>query len=160
MVHASTGSSPLAVTQVPSQAGGKLFAIPALDKYHIFVSSREQIEEVANAPITQLSFSAAVDEVGDSNRQSSNEKNSFEYFAKLPFYQLLQPHLLFDGFKFDPKDPRHAVPVQALRTQLRDNLHFLTPVMEERLGCVFQTTFPAKLCGNSKWCQNAKAKAC
>ena len=40
-----------------------MFAIPALDKYHVFVSDPSQINEVADAPLTQLSFNAAIEEV-------------------------------------------------------------------------------------------------
>ena len=47
----------------PPQAQGKLFAIPALGKYTVFVSTSEQVEEVFRAPIMQLSFNAAIDEV-------------------------------------------------------------------------------------------------
>lgn len=45
------------------QAAGKLYAIPGLGKYTVFVSTREQVNEVASAPIDQLSFNAAIDEV-------------------------------------------------------------------------------------------------
>jgi len=48
---------------IHSQARGRLYAVPAIDKYQVFASTREQINEVANAPIENLSFNAAVDEV-------------------------------------------------------------------------------------------------
>ena len=46
------------------RANKKIFAIPSLNKYHVFVSDPDQIHEVSKAPLTQLSFNAAIDEVG------------------------------------------------------------------------------------------------
>lgn len=45
------------------QARGKLFTIPAIGKYVVFVSSKEQVEEASSAPMDQLSFNEAIDEV-------------------------------------------------------------------------------------------------
>lgn len=45
------------------QARGKLFTIPAIGKYVVFVSTKKQVEEASSAPIDQLSFNEAIDEV-------------------------------------------------------------------------------------------------
>ena len=98
------------------QVCGKLFSIPAMGKYVVFLSTREQIDEASKAPIDQLSFNAAIDEVGPAARCSA-----FSTLLMNPSKQFI-PHLIFNGFKFDPKDPRYSVPLHAMKVKLRDNI--------------------------------------
>lgn len=100
------------------QACGKLFSVPAVGKYVVFVSTREQIDELSKAPIDQLSFNAAIDE------------------------QFL-PHIIFNGFKFDPKDPRYSIPLNAMKVKLRDNLPALIPKLLINTKKAFQSELPA-----------------
>lgn len=87
----------------------------------MFLSTREQIDEVSKAPIDQLSFNAAIDEVGPAARCSALSK-----VLTNPSQQFV-PHLIFNGFKFDPEDPRYSVALHASRVKLRDNLPALIP---------------------------------
>lgn len=119
-----------------------MFAIPALDQYHVFVSDPEQISEVSDAPLTQLSFNAAIDEVGQILCLCSS-------YSKLKYWQQFSPHLLFNGFKFDSKDPRYVVPLHALTVQLRDNLQALVPTLQKRLDCIFEAALPNEKCRDS-----------
>ncbi|KAL8658029.1 MAG: hypothetical protein Q9226_001338 [Calogaya cf. arnoldii] len=108
------------------KARGKLFAVPALNKYTICVTSREQVEEVSNAPIDQLSFNAAIDEQ-------------------------FMPHLIFNGFRFDPKDPRYSIPLHAMKVQLKSNLQALVPVLKSYTADAFRDEFPEQVADNEKW---------
>ncbi|KAL9608748.1 MAG: hypothetical protein Q9167_006420 [Letrouitia subvulpina] len=105
------------------QHRGKLFSIPAVGKYVVFLSTQEQVDEASRAPIDQLSFNAAIDE------------------------QFL-PHLIFHGFKFDPKDPRYSVPLHAMRVDLRDHLQALTPSLLRSLNKAFQSELADDKCTN------------
>ncbi|KAM0803173.1 cytochrome P450, partial [Usnea florida] len=99
------------------QARGKLFSVPAVGKYVVFLSTRDQIDQVSKAPIDQLSFNAAIDE------------------------QFI-PHLIFNGFRFDPKDPRYSVALHAMKVKLRDNLPALIPKLLRNTGKAFQIELP------------------
>ncbi|KAL8980437.1 MAG: hypothetical protein Q9205_004478 [Flavoplaca limonia] len=106
------------------KAGGGLFAVPALNKYTVFATSREQVEEVSNAPINQLSFNAAIDEQ-------------------------FMPHLIFNGFRFDPKDPRFSIPLHAMKVQLRNNLQALIPLLRSYTAHAFSDEFPEHAAGKA-----------
>ncbi|KAL8962961.1 MAG: hypothetical protein Q9193_000718 [Seirophora villosa] len=101
------------------QASGKLFTIPAIGKYVVFVSTKEQVEEASSAPIDQLSFNEAIDEQ-------------------------FRPHIIFNGFRFDPKDPRYSVPINAMKVRMRDNLPALIPRLVAYTNKSFQDELPKK----------------
>jgi hypothetical protein len=56
--------------------------------------------------------------------------------------QQFLPHLIFNGFKFDPKDPRHTIPLRAMQVQLRDYLPSLIPSLQEETKVVFRIELP------------------
>ena len=64
-----------------SQACGKLFSVPAVGKYVVFLSTREQVEEASKAPIDQLSFNAAIDEVGSAAHRNDLSKLKWASFS-------------------------------------------------------------------------------
>ncbi|KAI4116607.1 MAG: hypothetical protein LQ345_003013 [Seirophora villosa] len=101
------------------QARGKLFTIPAIGKYVVFVSTKKQVEEASSAPIDQLSFNEAIDEQ-------------------------FRPHIIFNGFRFDPKDPRYSVPINAMKVRMRDNLPALIPRLVAYTNKSFQDELPKK----------------
>ena len=118
------------------QACGKLFSIPAMGKYVVFLSTREQIDEASKAPIDQLSFNAAIDEFSPAARCSA-----FSTLLMNPSQQFI-PHLIFNGFKFDPKDPRYSVPLHAMKVKLRDNLPALIPKLLRHTGNAIEIELP------------------
>ena len=65
---------------------------------------------------------------------------------------MLHPQLLFDGYRFDPKDRHHAVPVHAIKVQLKDSLPYLIPILQMRVDITFQTVFPTERCSQGISC--------
>ncbi len=108
-----------------------------MGKYVVFLSTREQIEEASKAPIDQLSFNAAIDEVCLAARRGDVP------MLKCDSLQQFLPHLIFNGFKFDPKDPRYSVPLNAMKVRLRDNLPALIPNLLKNTRKAFQSGLPA-----------------
>ena len=102
----------------------------------MFLSTREQIDEVSKAPIDQLSFNAAIDEVGPAARCSALST------LLISSSQQFIPHLIFNGFKFDPKDPRYSVPLHAMKVRLRDNLPALIPKLLRHTNNAIQIELP------------------
>ena len=118
------------------QARGKLFSVPAVGKYVVFLSTRDQIDQVSKAPIDQLSFNAAIDEV----RPGSDCICTSVSIMKTS--QQFIPHLIFNGFRFDPKDPRYSVALHAMKVKLRDNLPALIPELLRNTRKAFQIELP------------------
>lgn len=56
--------------------------------------------------------------------------------------QQFLPHLIFNGFKFDAKDPRYVIPVHAMKVDLRNNLQALIPSLRENLQSSFRAVIP------------------
>ncbi|KAL8639240.1 MAG: hypothetical protein Q9226_008894, partial [Calogaya cf. arnoldii] len=96
------------------QSLSKPFAIPAREGYLIFVTSEDQIREVENSPIDQLSFYQAMED-------------------------RLKVKYTFAGFEMGPIDPHDAVPIRVLKTLLRSNIPNLRPGVQEAIDQAFET---------------------
>lgn len=51
------------------------------------------------------------------------------------------PSLVFNGFKFDKKDPHHAIVLHSIQTDLRKHLPNLIPTFEQRLQDVLREKY-------------------
>jgi len=54
---------------------------------------------------------------------------------------MIFPIHVFNGFDFDPKDPRSAVPLHALQTQLKAHLPAMRPALRKTLQEAFRIEF-------------------
>ncbi|EDN95672.1 predicted protein [Sclerotinia sclerotiorum 1980 UF-70] len=108
-----------------AEADGKPFTIPGIGKYKTFITNAQQLDEVERAPQDQLSFNPIVE-------------------------QQLATHIIFHGFKFDPKDPRHTIPVHSLRVLFKKNIHSVIPLLKSEVSLVFEQEFE-NATNNSGW---------
>lgn len=65
--------------------------------------------------------------------------------------QQFLPHLIFNGFRFDPKDPRYSVPLNAMRVKLRDNLPILLPDLLRHMKKAFHIELPTDKCNKGSF---------
>ncbi|KAI4224915.1 MAG: hypothetical protein L6R36_004315 [Xanthoria steineri] len=90
------------------------FAIPAREGHLVFVTAEDQIKEVENSPIDQLSFHQAMED-------------------------RLKVKYTFAGFEMGPIDPHDAVPIRVLKTLLRSNIPSLRPQIQDAVEQAFET---------------------
>ncbi|KAL8627850.1 hypothetical protein Q9189_006445 [Teloschistes chrysophthalmus] len=96
------------------QSKSNLFAVPAREGYLVFVTSENQIREVENSPIDQLSFHQAMED------------------------RLKVKHI-FAGFEMGSIDPHDAVPIRVLKTLLRGSLPELRAGIQEAIETSFKS---------------------
>ncbi|KAL8993146.1 MAG: hypothetical protein Q9169_006567 [Polycauliona sp. 2 TL-2023] len=108
------------------QAGSDVYAIPAREGHLVLVTSEDQIREVENAPIHQLSFHQAMED------------------------RLKVKHI-FAGFEMGPIDPHDAVPIRALKTLLRSNIPQLRPRIQEAIEQAFDTCMHDGKAASNGW---------
>lgn len=63
---------------------------------------------------------------------------------RLKLTQQFRPHIIFNGFRFDAKDPRYSVPINAMKVRMRDNLPALIPRLVAYTNKSFQDDLPKK----------------
>ena len=106
----------------------------------LFTYPTEEINQVANAPITRLSPSAAIDEVGRLVLEGDN--SAWLKFCFLSYFIHISSS---NGFRFDPWNPRYIVPLHLISGSLRENLQVL-----RRIAFPF-LTHPATLQLKTGW---------
>ncbi|KAL8835942.1 MAG: hypothetical protein Q9176_006626 [Flavoplaca citrina] len=117
-----------------TQSGSNAFAIPAREGHLVFVTSEDQIREVENSPIDQLSFHQAMEDVGLAHL-IERKQNTTNRAGR----QRLKVKYTFAGFDMGPIDPHDAVPIRVLKTLLRLNIPSLRPRVQEAIDQAFET---------------------
>ncbi|CAG8954817.1 hypothetical protein HYFRA_00004743 [Hymenoscyphus fraxineus] len=101
------------IVEISKKMGRKIFAIPAFSCYQVLVSTQMQMMEFAAATEDVMSFRAAM-----------NERLFFQYTML--------------GFELNHIDPHDAIPRRVAKVHIRENLHALGPILNQRVDEVFQ----------------------
>ncbi|KAL8890597.1 MAG: hypothetical protein Q9192_005851, partial [Flavoplaca navasiana] len=103
------------MTSQTTQSGANVFAVPAREGHLVFVTSEDQIREVENSPIDQLSFHQAIEDVGLTH-PIKRKQNTINW----------------------PINLHDAVPTRVLKTLLRLNIPSLWPRVQEAIDQAFE----------------------
>ena len=114
------------------QGGGKPYAIPSRNRYHVCVSSQKLVEELTHASIHHVSLRGALFEVS---------VFSVKYCALILTwsYQRAFPDQTIDGIALDGLDHNGGLSQKTFRHYARFNLPSLQPLLRNRLEEAFAT---------------------
>ncbi|KAI9814562.1 MAG: hypothetical protein M1827_003117 [Pycnora praestabilis] len=120
------------------ESKGKPFAIPQRDRYHVCVSTKNQIEELNNASIHQVSLKAAIFDVRAIIWLQKIESCKLTVLI----VQRVFPEQTIDGLQFNDSDPNGSVSQNVFKYRLRSHLPMLRPSLQRKLEEALKVEIP------------------